>query len=183
MREVTESAVWDVHQYVNIKCLYYKSFNHISAFSKLTSDYSFAHRNGYRELAIDCTERLSALNVHILKMCLAGQNSLVSWTSWSNSFHSFGFKLKRPTLPPFNSDPHSSCRDPKVSYGGHRHCPRRTQANRWESKLLTEVICLSWWYSCYQVFVRHFTACYNNVLACGWLFTCMKLVSFAVCYL
>ena len=23
----------------------------------------------------------------------------------------------------------------------------------------------------------------NNVLACGWLFTCMKLISFAVCYL
>ena len=64
--------------YVNIEYLYYKSFEHISAFSKLTSDYSFAHGNSYRELAIDCTQRLSALIVHILKMRLAGQNRLVS---------------------------------------------------------------------------------------------------------
>ena len=60
--------------YVNIKYLYYKSFEHISAFSKLTSDYSFAHWNRYRELAIDYTQRFPALIVHILKMRLAGQN-------------------------------------------------------------------------------------------------------------
>ena len=64
--------------YVNIEYLYYKSFEHISAFSKLTSDYSFAQGNSYRELAIDCTESLSALIVHTLKMRLAGQNRLVS---------------------------------------------------------------------------------------------------------
>ena len=75
MREVTESAVWDVHRIsVNIECLYYTSFEHISAFSKLTSDYSFAHWNRYRELAIDYTQRFPALIVHILKMRLAGQN-------------------------------------------------------------------------------------------------------------
>ena len=60
---------------------------------------------------------------------------------WSNSFHSFDFKLKRPTLPPLNSDSHSSRRDPKVSYRGHHHRPRRTQANRWESKLLRLFVC------------------------------------------
>ena len=101
---------------------------------------------------------------------------------WSNSFHRFDFKLKRPTLPPFNSNSHSSRRDPKVSYRGHYHCPRRTQANGWESKLL-------------RLFVRHDNnllsgVCYkilqhstNNFLACGWLFTCMKLIYVAVWYL
>ena len=55
-----------------------QTFEHISAFSKLTSDYSFAHGNRYRELTIDYTQRLSALIVNILKMRLTGQNRLVS---------------------------------------------------------------------------------------------------------
>ena len=77
MREVTESAVWDVPR-MYIECLHYKSFKQISAFSKLTSDYSFAQGNSYRELTVDCTQKLSALIVDILKMRLAGQNRLVS---------------------------------------------------------------------------------------------------------
>ena len=101
---------------------------------------------------------------------------------WSNSFYRFHFKLKRPTLPPFNSNSHSSRRDPKVSYRGHHHRSRRTQANRWESKLLRLFVChdnnlLSG--VCYKI-LQHAT---NNFLACGWLFTCMKLIYFAVCYL
>ena len=64
MREVTESAVWDVQL--------------VSAFSKLTSDYSFAHGNSYMELGTDYTQRLSAFIIHILKMRLVGQNRLVS---------------------------------------------------------------------------------------------------------
>ena len=77
VREVTESAVWGFTPYVNIECLYYKFFEHISASGKLTSDYTLAHANSHRELATDCTQRLSAFIVHILKMSLAGQNRLV----------------------------------------------------------------------------------------------------------
>ena len=78
---------------------------------------------------------------------------------WSNSLHSFDFKLKRSTFPPFNSDSHSSRRDPKVHIGDiiivlvvHRQTGENP--NSWGYLFVMMI-------TCYQVFVRHFTACYK----------------------
>ena len=77
MREVTESAVWDVtvckHRVFILQIL-----RTYFSFQQTDIGYSFAQGNSYRERAIDCTQSLSALIVHILKMRLAGQNRLVS---------------------------------------------------------------------------------------------------------
>ena len=81
--------------------------------------------------------------------------------AWSNSFHSFDFKLQRPTLPPLNSDSHLSRRDTKVSYRGHIivlavHRQTGENSNSWGYYILFVMMI-----TCYQVFVRHFTACYK----------------------
>ena len=81
--------------------------------------------------------------------------------AWSNSFHSFDFKLKRPTLPPLNSDSHLSRRDPMFHIGViitvlvvHRQTGENP--NSWGYYILFVMMI-----TCYQVFVRHFTACYK----------------------
>ena len=162
--------------------IYFKSFEHISAFSKLTSDYTLAHANNYRALAIDCTQRLSALIVRILKMRFAGQNRLVSRTS----------RGRTAFIALISNSSVLLCRRWILIY------IRVVEIQKFHIGFIVIVLVVhrqtgenpnSWGYlfvmmiTCYQVFVRHFTACYNNVLACGWLFTCMKLITFAVCYL
>ena len=146
---VTESAVWDVHRMLTSSVY----ITNPSSIFQLSANW---HRITTLPTETATGNLLLIVPKGFQLYCPYFENAF-GWResscfmnfAWSNSFHSFDFKLKRPTLPPLNSDSHSSRRDPKVSYRGHHHCPRRTQANRWESKLLTLFVC------------RHFTACYK----------------------